>query len=419
MRKWQTSALRAWVTAGNKGIVAAATGSGKTRLALEVISTSDADRVAVVVPTSVLQKQWVRELKSNLGLSKRMLGTLGGFHPVFTLQHTFVVAVINSARKRLAGVIAHWHHEQRRVLLIVDECHWAGSEQSGGLFEHTPAYVLGLSATPERSDEGFEEVMLPNLGEVVYRYPLKSAIGDGTVSEIVSSHMLFRLTSAERRASDSLTAKIVALRGDVAKRHPKLGVGPGWAQRLVGLSEHDAAACQLQRLLDERRAAIAGATGRISCFGELIASGYLKNRRTLVFNETIAQAILVAAQLRELDQEFLLEHSQLPDSQREVALNRFATGAVPILVAVRALDEGLDIPEANVAVIVSGSLNVRKRIQRIGRIARVSTTSAEVISILARGSAEEYETQLLDIDLLGAHRVRRLDLDASQALPTA
>ena len=61
---------------------------------------------------------------------------------------------------------------------------------------------------------------------------------------------------------------------------------------------------------------------------------------------------------------------------------RVATKAVPILVAVRALDEGVDIPEANCAVIVSGSLNQRQRVQRIGRIARISESDAEVISII-------------------------------------
>ena len=104
------------------------------------------------------------------------------------------------------------------------------------------------------------------------------------------------------------------------------------------------------------------------------------------------------------------EHSNLPEAQRKLRC-AFATKTVPILVAVRALDEGVDIPEANCAVIVSGSLNQRQRSAN-WKDARISESDAEVISLIGRGSAEEFETLLLDQHLLGESRVRQLEVSS-------
>lgn len=412
LRSWQVQALNAWVQNGFRGIVAAATGTGKTRLALEAVRRAGPDRVVIVVPTTVLQEQWASEVRRALHLPKSKIGKLGGQSPSFRFENEITIAVINSARERLAGVLQHWHSEGLDVLLVVDECHWAGSAQASSLFAEGTRYTLGLSATPERGDDGFEEIVVPSLGDVVFRYPLRAAVEDGVLSEIVSTHVLFGLTDLEKRTSEQLTARITALRYELNVTHPDLGTGPGWEQRLHRIAEADSTARLLQRLLDERRLNIRSAQGRLDSFAQLAESSYLSGRHTLVFNETIAQAESVAALLRTLGKPFALEHSNLPEAQRKAALSRFAAKAVPILVAVRALDEGVDIPEANCAVIVSGSLNQRQRVQRIGRIARISESDAEVISLIGRGSAEEFETLLLDQHLLGESRVRQLEVSS-------
>ena len=87
--------------------------------------------------------------------------------------------------------------------------------------------TLGLSATPERGDDGFEEIVVPSLGDVVFRYPLRAAVEDGVLSEIVSTHFLFGLTDLEKRTSEQLTARITALRRELYVSHPDLGTGPG------------------------------------------------------------------------------------------------------------------------------------------------------------------------------------------------
>ena len=104
LRSWQVQALNAWVQNGFRGIVAAATGTGKTRLAIEAIRRAEADRVVIVVPTTVLQEQWASEVRRALHLPKSKIGKLGGRSPSFPLKRNHD-RCDQLRRERLAGVL--------------------------------------------------------------------------------------------------------------------------------------------------------------------------------------------------------------------------------------------------------------------------------------------------------------------------
>lgn len=406
LRLWQEQALAAWLREGRRGIVAAATGTGKTRFALRAMEDCPADRTIVVVPTQLLQEQWTDLLRRGFQLGPQALGTIGGARPDFNLRQRMAVAVINSARVAVSNAVDYWQGSGERVLLIVDECHWAGSETSHRLFEIKADFCLGLSATPERTDDGFEDLLVPNLGPVIYRYPLRQAIDDGVLSEIVSTHLLFPLTAYERQESERIADRASSLRHALAQKYPALGSGPGWDRKLIELSASDEDAKSLVGLANRQNRLVTSSERRMAALESLISGNCFDERMTIVFCETISQAKQVAGLFERHNRPHALEHSQLPRERRQAALRRFANKSVPTLVAVKALDEGIDIPDADTALLVSGALNQRQRTQRIGRIARASETSAKALSLIAEKSPEEWEAAALDRELLGPTRVQ-------------
>ncbi|MFM8858106.1 MAG: DEAD/DEAH box helicase, partial [Actinomycetota bacterium] len=199
LRSWQVEALQAWEGNGRRGIVAAATGTGKTRLALEALKQVLAQnaRTAIVVPTRVLQDQWLRELRNSRVVPPRRIGTIGGINPDPNPDHLVIVAVIDSARTGVRSLVKHWNGLGVPTMLVVDECHWAGSQHNKGVFEGDALWRLGLSATPERGDDGFDDVLTPELGGIIYSYSLKDAMDDGVLADLQMVNLVVELTSSE------------------------------------------------------------------------------------------------------------------------------------------------------------------------------------------------------------------------------
>lgn len=407
LRAWQHDALQQWEANGRRGIVEAATGTGKTVVALAAIAGLDADdlRVAIVVPRIVLVDQWRAALRDYLGVQSRDVGTLGGAG-AFGGQRV-VIAVINSARAGLGPLVKRWKRERGRVLLIVDECHWSGSEMNSRIFDVACNFTLGLSATPERSDEGFDEVLVPALGDVVYRYPLKQALDDGVLAPLRCVDLYLDLDLDEQADYDEFSERIRQIRQSLESQYPELAyAGERWPIVLRRLATFDPQAEQLELLMFKRRRLVSSARGRQLCLEDLLGSGILEGRKAIVFHETIDTAEQTLIALRAHGFLTFVEHSQLRPREREAALESFRSSQAGVLVAVRTVDEGVDVPDADLAVIMSGTLTGRQRIQRIGRILRHSGGTAICFSLLARGTTEQTLVGARDEELLGGDRVR-------------
>lgn len=380
LREWQRAALDAWTANDRRGIVAAATGTGKTRMAVAAIQSVGAGwRTIIVVPTKSLQTQWTETLASAFRLHPRRIGRVGGSQPRMSMDDTLVVSVLASARERVPAIAQHWLGQGNLVLLILDECHWGGSEATAqGLFAAPYSATLGLSATPERSDDGLDEYLVPALGSVVYRYSLRQALDDGMVSDLLVANLYVDLQGIEVLEYQRLAQLI-----DSAVREGRDPV---------------ALIAELRRLLE-------GSRGRAVALSSLVDAGLLAGRRTIIFHESIAQAESTSRVLRQHDHHHSLEHSKLDARSRKDALSAFANGASRTLVTVRALDEGIDVPAADTALIFSGSMNPRQRLQRAGRVLRPAGEPAQIISFLAAGTPEQTEVGDRDPLLFGADRV--------------
>lgn len=415
LRKWQTEALAAWEQAGCRGVVEAATGTGKTMVALGAAERLYAKHgpslyVVVVVPTQALARQWTAEFTTTLKVPNAKVGELhsGKGKLIFDKGQLVLITVINTAAKQLPKLVEGWTNVGRKVLVVIDECHRAGTEAYGSVLTTDAQHTLGLSATPERPDQGHVEIVYPGIGDPVYRYDLLRALDDGVLAPLRSINLYVDFNAGERRRWNDTGTDLHQALERLEHRHPGITSDPVrmWP-RIAELERHDDAdARSVVALVAKRRALISGASERTRCIAALEQWLVDTGVRAIVFHETIEAAEGIAEDLSRLDATVSLDHSQLPSDDRERALARFRRDETRILVAVRSLDEGIDVPDASVAVIASGSRSRRQRIQRLGRILRAAPDKqAFAFTILVRGTPEETLVGSADADLLGASRV--------------
>jgi superfamily II DNA or RNA helicase len=418
LRAWQSEALAAWEDNDRRGIIAAATGTGKTRLALEALRRTAAERAraTVVVPTRILQNQWIRELRAARIVPSRRIGTIGGPAPDPNPDHLIIVAVMDSARTGGRSLVKHWNGLGLPTMLVVDECHWAGSGYNRGVFKGDARWRLGLSATPERGDDGYDEVLVPELGGVVYRYSLKDAMDDGVLADLRLVNLLVDLTRSELSEYQDLEHRIGRLQAELQRKHPELFEHADWTAAVAMAEKSDSMAKRLTALVGERRQMLARSSGRFVTVNRLLDAGEFAGRRTIVFNETIEQAEHVADLARQAGVSAVVDHSKMNQRDRTASHARFRSGGADCLVVVRAADEGLDVPDADQALITSGTLNPRQRVQRLGRVVRLGGQQPRALSLLARGTPEETVVAGRDLELLGVSRVRTIPV-SGDALP--
>lgn len=388
LRPWQVTALAAWEQADHRGVVEAATGTGKTAVAFAAVQRlrvlhGENLRVAIVVPTKVLARQWRRALTSECGVPPYLIGDQYSSPEVeWTPRHPVLITVLDTARTHLSEVIGAW--KDKPILLVVDECHRAGSESNARIFGMAATYTLGLSATPERDDGGHRKYVFPGLGGPVFRYPLLNALDDGVLAPLVSVNLYVDFTVSEQAQWDDLRHDIADAIRLLEHYHPELETaGPEFLKIVTKLAEQeDPTAMRLMSRLTSRQKVLASAQGRVACQRKILEWLATVPQRALVLHETIRAAEASHRALKDANVTVALDHSQLPRQERDNEEATFRAGRARVYVAVRTLDEGVDVPDAAVAVIAAGSRSLRQRIQRFGRVLRYEKDkSAIVISV--------------------------------------
>lgn len=345
-RDWQETALERW-RPSQSGIVRVVTGGGKTVFAqlclLDFFSKEEPGQALIVVPTVSLLDQWCLALQDELSVLPNQIGLLSGQERP-TGDEPIIIAVINTARNFSASFA-----QDRRVFLIVDECHRAGSPANAKALEGTFCATLGLSATPEREyDDAFASIISPRLGPIIYEYTYRDAAEDGVISP-------FSLTNVHIEMLEDEQEKYLRLSRSIARCMRK-------GQAIEGEEE------RLKRLLQQRAAVSANATMRIPVAVKLIEEH--RGERAVIFHERIEAANTILRVLQKRGHRATIYHAEVGPTVRRDNLRLFRKGLFDVLVCCRALDEGINVPEASVAVIASSTASQRQRIQRLGRILR-------------------------------------------------
>jgi superfamily II DNA or RNA helicase len=341
----QKGAIDAWLANGKRGVVVLPTGAGKSYVA-ELALWKAARSAMVIAPTIDLMNQWYDILSTSFERPVGILG--GGYHEIEPLT----VSTYDSA---------YLHMERlgdRFALLVFDECHHLPGPSVSMIAEMSLApWRLGLTATPERTD-GAHVRLIDMIGPFVYKKGIKDMTGS-YLAEYNVITLKVPLSEEDARAYQEARE---TYRMFTRIRGIRMASKGGWGEflRQASTSSEGRRAFKAYRL--QRRIALAH-EGKIHKL-----EGLLRRHgqdRVIIFtndNETvydISRRFLVPA----------ITH-QTPTKERKEYLEGFNSGRYPCLVTSKVLNEGVNIPEANVGIIMAGSGTVREHVQRLGRILR-------------------------------------------------
>jgi len=344
-RPFQTEALAEFRKAGGRGIVVLPTGSGKSHVG--VLAIDDRRRSAlVVVPTLDLVRQWYDLLRTSFATEVGIVG--GGTYELRPLT----VTTYDSAYLHMQ------HFGARFGTVVFDECH----HLPGATYELAAElclapFRLGLSATPERAD-GREAVLGRLIGPIVYRRDIVELAGE-YLAEYATERVSIEL-SPEERAEFDVARKIYIdfLRASGVR----LGSPSGWSDFLMRASRSEAGVRALAAYRRQRELALASGQ-KLEYLGLLLERH--RRDRVLIFTDDNATAYAVSRR-------FLVPviTHQTKIRERSEILQKFSSGEYGVVATSKVLNEGVDVPEASVAVVISGSGSVREHVQRLGRVLR-------------------------------------------------
>ncbi len=344
-RPFQTEATRAWSAAGGRGVVVLPTGAGKTHVAVMAIDATRRSTL-VVAPTLDLVRQWYDLLRATFAIPVGVVG--GGDHDV----QPITVTTYDSA-------YLHMEHLGARFGLIVfDECHHLpGPTYALASRLAVAPYRLGLTATPERTDGRDAELDLL-IGKVVYRRDINELAGE-YLADYETVQIDIELEPEERAEHDSERALYLAF---VSKNGIRLGSPRGFGEFVMRSAQSMEGRRAMRAYRRQRELAFA-ASGKLAYVAHLLDRH--KGDRALLFTQDNSTAYRVARR-------FLVPviTHQTKVTERSDILAAFGAGSYSAVVTSKVLNEGVDVRDANVAIVLSGSGSVREHVQRLGRILR-------------------------------------------------
>jgi superfamily II DNA or RNA helicase len=361
LRPYQERALGGWELADRRGLVVLPTGAGKTRVGLAAIARAEGPAL-VVVPTRALLEQWRKSLEEGLATPIARYGD--------GVQELGPITVSTYASAlRHAGSMA-----PRFSLLVVDEAHHFGDAAMDEILETSTATArLGLTATPP---DGLAARRLSELvGPIVCDVSVHDLAGQwlAPFDQLV---LCLPLTERERREHDGarVTFKrwVASLGGDRERSFLEL------AREAQTSPEGRAAMAALHR----SRNVLALTEAKERMLARLLFRH--RAQKTLVFVGTNEAAYRVARRF------FVMPITcDIGKDERASALRRFAEGSLRVLVSARVLNEGIDVPDAEIAIVLGGALGAREHVQRVGRVLRPSEGKRSIVyELVSEGTRE-------------------------------
>jgi len=370
---YQLAAFDAWKQAEKRGSIILPTGAGKTFVAIQAISHVNASTV-VIVPTISLVHQWYSRL---VNAFQTEIG-------VYYSGEKHVLPITVTTYSSAGDLIAEYGNTFQFILF--DEIQHLPARSWGETALMAPApFRLGLTATyPEEHEQTNGRWRVDELlGPIVYTQRIENLVGK-QLAQYRTQRIRVNLTEEERVAYDAAYAIYM---GFVRERKLRQSHGPGWLRELMRLSSFDPQARQAflarQRLLN----IIWGCEGKLATLDALLRE--YAGERILVFTESNAIAYRIA-------REWLVPAitHETGVAERKHILDAFQAGDYRVIVTSKVLNEGVDVPEAKVAVVLGGGSSKREYIQRLGRILRKQEQrEALLFEVLARGTVEEGKVQ--------------------------
>lgn len=368
LRPHQADALAAWVQQGRRGILEHATGSGKTFTALSAIDDAlrKGEVPLILVPSKLLFEQWEEELRTTLKvpgedgallrcgnghMGWRRNERLGAFTHPGSRPRVVLAMMPTAATTDFLDSVEQGDH----LFVVADEVHRMGSPGNLSITGLQSGPRLGLSATPRRAGDPEGTVRLFDYfgGIIEPPFTLEDAIEAGVLTRYVYRPYTLNLTDSEQDDWDRLSGQIRQsyARDESARQRGQLRDG-----------------ARVKRLLIERARVAKGAVQKVPLAVDVVREHYCHGQRWLVYCDTQDQLHAVRAALRSAGFDASDYHRGM-GADADQTLRHFEVNG-GILVSIRCLDEGVDIPQATHALILASSRNPREFIQRRGRVLR-------------------------------------------------
>lgn len=384
---YQVEASEKWL-ANKKGIIAFATGTGKTKMAIysidQLIQREDKKIFVVVVPDKTLVNQWadndlsvywddiIKCFSDNANWKTQVRRKIKKFQAGQIDNPLFIVTTIDTfkrSKKRddMHNLLKRFNKE---YVFIADECHRFGTDSGLNMLPTEVEWRMGLSATPEiyMSPEKTER-LFKYFGGIIATYPLEKAIENKKLTPYEYHPIITHLNDKEKESYRDLTHRLIKMLGNVDE--------DSWD----GLSP------QAQMLLFNRARIVYGAADKLTQLDNLLNT-VTETKNMLVYcgatsltdDNTEIEHENYQESIRQIDlvTNKLIDHHYVParytkdedGEERKDRIRWFEEGVINVLVAIKALDEGVDIPQIDTGVILASSGNPREFVQRRGRMLR-------------------------------------------------
>ena len=360
-RDYQIDAYLKWCENNYIGSLELGTGTGKTLIGVMIRSQFPTEKMLVVVPTEALLEQWQQVFKEQLDLD------VGVYYGKKKEMKDVTIAVINSVRD-----IDCLNFD----ILVLDEGHRYVSSENSGILRHKFKKMISLSATFKRDDKLHEELF--EICPPIYYYGQKVAIEQGWLSKYKVLNIGTELTTDEDKQNYAEWSELI-----------KQGIAAYGGPDGVIANLRDSFAQSVMRAMTRRRQLLLDNDSKVDKAIEIVRQE--KFERAFIFNEYIKTAERMYKKLIEQGYKVGLYHSALKAKLKKEMLEKFRTGEYQAIVTVKALDEGIDVPTADLAIIVGRTSQARQNIQRLGRVLRISEGKAvaKVINIYVKNTADE------------------------------
>ncbi len=362
----QKDALTAWCNGNKRGVIEMPTGSGKSFLAMLAINIVKRPTI-IIAPTIDLMQQWATGLEKSFDCQVGMLG--GGSKNI----QDITVSTYDSA------VIMTEFIGNRFGFIIFDECHHLPSSVNKQIaIMNIAPYRLALTATLEREDGG-ENLLYNIVGPLLYNVHIDDLEGN-VLSEYQTEQIHLALEEDELNEYE-INRKIYI--NFVRANGINFSNKSGWSQFIIQCSRQMNGREAMNAYLMQKKIARSGRS-KIKKLWELIMQH--SSERIIIFTAENDSAY-------EIGKNFYLPviTHRTKAIERKDFLEKFRSGEYPILVTSKVLNEGVDVPEASVGIIVSGSGSIREHVQRLGRILRRKKDGKQAIlyELISDGTSEE------------------------------
>jgi len=379
---YQKKAHDMWLEAGGKLLFEMATGTGKTRTAMACINTflqkTKKSVVIISTPQSTLSMQWLHEIKG-MGLPMGNCTIADGTHSDWrnrlslTLKklaagmgsNVFVFTTHQTSCKEDFRQIILEHASRLTYCFVGDEAHGFGAPKLRYALQDAYQYRIGLSATPKRWGDAYGTALLEGyFGSQSFSFTIGDALS--TINPITNKPFLvnYHYFPVFTHLDDNEFAEYLTL----SKRIKRLSL---YAKNSESYQS------RLEQLLFDRARIVKRAAGKLTALSRIIdAMGHVHNTIIFAAEAQLDQVLELIASKGIIAHRFTQDTGTTPAatyggmSERQYIIRKFREGTYQVLVAINCLNEGIDIPSADTAIIMASSSNPREYVQRIGRVIR-------------------------------------------------